>query len=92
MSRGFLATLIGIVITVIGRIGPWRLPAWPAVAILEWFLANHAPSVMSGNIKALGLVALLLINVSFWGGLAWLALVSIAAARRRLGGGGVRIE
>ena len=92
MSRGFLVTLLGIVMTVIARLGPWDWPGWPARTALDFVLARWAPSVVSGPIKALGLLALMLINIGFWAGIAMVVLVSIAAARRRLRGGGMREE
>jgi hypothetical protein len=92
MSRGFLCTLIGIVLTVVARIGSWYWPGWPARTVLDFVLARWAPTVVSGPGKALGLLALMLINIGFWAGLAWLAVASIAAARRRLCGRGMREE
>ena len=92
MSRGFVCTLIGIVMTVIARLGPWFWPGWPARTVLDFVLTRWAPSVVSGPVKALGLLGLMLINIGFWAGIAWIAIASITAARRRLRGGRMREE
>ena len=69
-SRTFLCTLIGLLMTVVGRIGPWSWPLWPANTLLDLYLARVRPSVVSGEMKVLGLFVLLFVNVAFWAAIA----------------------
>jgi hypothetical protein len=86
MSRGFRCALFGIAMTVLARIGPWSWPGWPAVTVLDFALASFSPSVVGPVAKGLGLVVLLIVNVSFWSVLALLALRvgAFMRSRRRL--------
>jgi len=67
MSRGFIGALTGIVLTVLAWYGPWLWPGWPAVTVLDFVLGRFAPSEVSFGAKAVGMVALIIINVGFWG-------------------------
>lgn len=82
MSREFIATLTGIAMTVLARIGPWHWPGWPAVTVLDFILARWAPSQVGSAGKGLGLLLLFFINAGFWGGLAWLAMYAWSRRRR----------
>ena len=76
-SRTFLCVLAGLLMTVAGRLGPWSWPLWPANSLLDLYLARVQPSVVSGEMKVLGLFVLLFVNVAFWAaiaGVAWWAL------------------
>lgn len=81
MSRGFKAALIGLALTVVAKVGPWHWPAWPAVTVLDFFLARTTWTVVPFPIRALGLVALILINTGFWAGVAWMGMWGWGVAR-----------
>jgi len=74
MSRGARCALFGLAMTIFARIGPWTWPGWPAVTLLDFVLAHYTPSVVPPVVKALGTVALLVVNSAFWGAAAWLVL------------------
>jgi hypothetical protein len=81
-SRTFLCILFGFVLTIAGRVGPWHWPVWPAASLLDLYLSRAQPSVVSGNMKAVGLVVLLVINVGFWAAISATVVALIEAARR----------
>lgn len=75
--------LFGIGMTVLARVGPWLWPGWPAVTLLDFVLGTAAPSVVTPFEKAMGVIALLFVNVTFWALLAWVALWALDRLRRR---------
>lgn len=85
MSLGFRCALFGVAMTVLARLGPWSWPGWPARTMLD-FMLRFAPSVVSPLAKGLGLVVLLVVSVSFWSVLAWLAVRAVSFLRRRRSG------
>ena len=82
VSREFKAALIGLAMTVIARIGPWYWPGWPARTVLDFVLARWAPSQVSGPVKGLGLLALIIVNAGFWGVIAWTLLYAWSRRQR----------
>jgi hypothetical protein len=74
LSPGFRCALFGIAMTVLARLGPWSWPGWPARTTLDFLLARYAPSVVGPVAKGVGLVVLLVVNVSFWSVVAWLVV------------------
>ena len=87
MSRGFIASLAGIGMTIFSWYGPWELPAWPAFAIIRLvFGKGQSWLELPYNTRAAVLVALIAVNVGVWAGVAWglmRASVRVSAARRR---------
>lgn len=84
LSRAFRCALFGIGMTVLARVGPWHWPGWPAVTVLDFVLARFSPSVVGPVAKGLGLVFLLVVNVSFWSVVACLAVQGGSLLLRRL--------
>ena len=74
MSRGFVSTLIGIALTIVAWFGPWLWPGLPAVTVLDFVLARAGWSVVPFGVKAVGMVALIIINVGFWAVVTWVVL------------------
>jgi hypothetical protein len=83
MSRGFRCALFGVAVTILARLGPWLWPGWPARTLLDFALARFAPTVVGPVAKGVGLVILLIVNVSFWAVAAWLALGAMLRFRRQ---------
>ncbi len=80
MSRSFVCALIGIAMTLLAWYGPWAWPAWPALTALTLvFGKGDVWSELPFAGRAAVLVALIVINVGFWGLVA--ALSSRVAAR-----------
>lgn len=74
MSRGFIAALIGISITLLGWFGPWAWPAWPALTIIDLaFGSNTAFAELPFAMRAATVTVLILVNVTFWAIVSWLA-------------------
>lgn len=82
-TPGFVCALIGLGMTVLARVGPWTWPGWPAVTLLDLYLARAAPSVLPPHLKAIGLVVLLVVNAGFWALIFWLIIRATTALRRR---------
>lgn len=73
--RGFRYTVMfGLAMTILARVGPWDWPGWPAVTVLDFALSHAAPSVAGPVVKAVGLLALIVVNAGFWALLAYAAL------------------
>jgi hypothetical protein len=66
MSRGFIATLGGIALTLLAWFGSWVWPGWPASIALD-VLGHYAafPDLPRAT-KIVTVVALLVINVGTW--------------------------
>lgn len=66
MSRGFIATLGGIALTLLAWFGSWVWPGWPASIALD-ALGHYAafPDLPRGA-KIVTVVALIVINVGTW--------------------------
>ncbi|MDP9360954.1 MAG: hypothetical protein M3P29_05820 [Acidobacteriota bacterium] len=66
VSRGFVATLGGVAMTLLAWFGSWAWPGWPASVALD-LLGRFAsfpdlPHVVKGAV----VVALIIINVGTW--------------------------
>jgi hypothetical protein len=78
MSRGFVAALAGLAVTVVAWIGPWSWPAWPAFAVLNLVFGNRFARLPYAG-RAVAIVVLIAVNVAFWAAIAY---TLFALARR----------
>ena len=75
MSRGFLAALAGIAMTLFAWYGPWAWPAWPAFTTIDvLFGSNTAFAELPLATRAATITMLITVNVTFWGALVALAI------------------
>lgn len=75
MSRGFIASLFGIGMTLFSWYGPWAWPAWPAFATLHLiFGSGQSWLELETPRRAAVLVLLIAVNVGFWGLLAYVTM------------------
>jgi hypothetical protein len=81
MSRGFIASLGGIAITILAWYGPWEWPAWPAFAIIHVLFGTHSNFAdLPFATRAAVVIVLIVVNVAAWA----LAIVATAAVARRI--------
>jgi len=83
ISGGFAAALFGIAMTLLSWYGPWAWPAWPALTTLH-LLFGSGFDELPYNGRAAVVVMLIVINVGFWGGVAYGAGWIYSRYRRRL--------
>ena len=69
MSRGFVATLVGLAITIASWFSPWAWPAWPALTLLS---VASRPGTYAG--RAAFVVVLIVGNAAFWAAIAYVVL------------------
>ncbi len=74
ISRGFTAALIGLGVTLGAWFGSWEWPAWPAFTVLHIVFPQGGFGDLSLRARSAVVVALMMVNVSFWGLLAWLLM------------------
>jgi hypothetical protein len=66
MSRGFIATLGGIALTLLAWFGSWVWPGWPASLALDALGHYAAFPDLPRAAKVVAVVALIVINVGTW--------------------------
>jgi hypothetical protein len=66
MSRGFIATLGGIALTLLAWFGSWVWPGWPASFALDALGHYSAFPDLPRGAKVAVVVALIVINVGTW--------------------------
>lgn len=65
MSRGFIAALAGLAITIFAWFSPWVWPAWPSILVFDTF--DHGGfAELSHNGQAAVTVLLIALNVAVW--------------------------
>ena len=75
MSRGFVAALAGIAMTIFAWYGPWEWPAWPALTLIDLVFGSHtAFAELPFATRAATITMLIIVNVAFWGALVWIAM------------------
>jgi hypothetical protein len=86
ISKGFAAAILGLGVTLLAWFGSWEWPAWPAFTVLHLFFPRGGFGDISFRLRSAVVVALMIVNVSFWGVLAWLLMYMpslIARSRKR---------
>ena len=66
MSRGFIAALGGIAITLLAWFGSWAWPGWPASFALDLLGRIRDFAELPRIVKASVVVLLIIINVGVW--------------------------
>jgi hypothetical protein len=75
MSRGFIAALAGIAITLFAWYGPWAWPAWPAFTTIDLvFGSNTAFADLPLATRAATITMLIIVNSMFWAAVVWIAM------------------
>jgi hypothetical protein len=75
ISRGFLAALAGIAMTLFAWYGPWAWPAWPAFTLIDLaFGSNTAFAELPFAARAATVTALIIVNATFWAVAAWIPM------------------
>ena len=79
MSRGFIAALAGIAMTLFAWYGPWAWPAWPAFTTIDvLFGSNTAFAELPFAVRAVTITMLIIVNVAFWAAVVWIAMRALA--------------
>ncbi len=71
MSRGFIAALIGLAMTLLAWYGPWAWPAWPAFTAIDLVFGHTGFADYLFGVRSAIVVVLIVLNVSFWGVIAY---------------------
>ena len=84
MSRGFIAALAGIAITLFAWYAPWAWPAWPAFTTIDLiFGSNTAFAELPLVTRAATITMLIIVNVAFWGAVVWSVMRAIRTREPR---------
>ena len=74
MSRTFIASLIGLAMTLLSWYGPWAWPAWPAFTAINLVFGRTGFADYSFAVRSAIVVFLIVLNVSFWAAIAWVVM------------------
>jgi hypothetical protein len=95
VSKGFIAALAGIGMTLLAWYGPWEWPAWPAFTAIDLVFGGHtAFADRPYAARAAIVVVLIVLNVGVWAVVAYALLWSGGrlGRRRRAGARGATRE
>jgi hypothetical protein len=74
MSRGFACALLGVGVTLLAWYGPWAWPAWPAFSAIDLIFAHRDFAHLPFGVRSAVVAGLITLNVSVWGGVAWVGV------------------
>jgi hypothetical protein len=74
VSRGFIAALIGLALTIFSWYGPWAWPAWPAFTAIDLVFGHTGFADYPFKVRSAIVVFLIILNVSVWGVIAYVAM------------------
>jgi len=83
LSRGFIAALAGIAMTLFAWFGQWSWPAWPAFTAISLVFGKAGFSELPYAQKSITVVSLILLNSAFWAALVYAILWSGGRLGRR---------
>ena len=83
MSRGFIAALGGIAMTIFAWWSPWAWPAWPSIVAFDTF-DHGAFAELSHTGQSIVTVLLIALNVAVWALIARALLWTVSAGISRL--------
>jgi hypothetical protein len=83
ISRGFIAALCGIAMTLLAWFGSWAWPGWPASLALDVLGRFSSFADLPRTAKASVVVILIVINVGTWALLVRAAMEVLARRRAR---------
>jgi len=86
MSRGFVSSLIGLAMTILSWYGPWAWPAWPAFTAITLVFGHTGFAEYPFALRSAIVVLLIVLNVSFWGAIAYGLMRLLARGSRRTAG------
>ena len=82
-SRGFLASLLGVAMTLLAWYGPWEWPAFPAFTVIKYgFGSQSSFGELPYAQRSAAIVGLIAVNVAAWGGAA--SLISLALSPKKV--------
>ncbi|MGZ5494549.1 MAG: hypothetical protein ACXWHG_13165 [Thermoanaerobaculia bacterium] len=82
MSRGFVSALIGIAMTLLAWFGPWAWPAWPAFTAIDLVFGRTGFADYPFGVRSAVVLFLIVLNVSFWGAIAYGTVTALKRATR----------
>ena len=74
MSRTFIASMIGLAMTLFSWYGPWAWPAWPAFTAISLVFGRTGFAEYPFAVRSAIVVFLIVLNVSFWAAIAWVLM------------------
>ena len=80
MSRTFISALVGLAMTLLSWYGPWAWPAWPAFTAISLVFGRTGFADYPFALRSAIVVFLIVLNVSFWGAIAWGLMRLVAPA------------
>jgi hypothetical protein len=83
MSRSFISALIGLAMTLLAWYGPWAWPAWPAFTAISLVFGRTGFADYPFAVRSAIVVLLIVLNVSFWGAIAYGLMRLVARGIRR---------
>src|SRR5258708_36576038 len=78
VSRNFAAFLAGFGITLLAWFTSWSWTAWPAFTVLHLAFPQGGFGPLSYGAPGAVIVGLIILNIAFWGVLAWLLTYALS--------------